>query len=77
MKLPKGNYKLIASYLGMYDTQQSISLTGRKRLDISLEGQEIELQEIVVSRPLQSDDLANAPLNQKNIMDLKRLADKF
>ncbi len=70
LKVPKGKHTLIASYLGMYDTEQSISVTERKRLDISLEGQEIEFEEIIVSRPLQSDDLANAPLNQKNMMNL-------
>jgi hypothetical protein len=72
LKVLEGDYKLICSYLGMNNTEQSIGLAKRRRVNFELEANEIKLDEIIVSQPLKSDKLTNAPLNQQTMMELSQ-----
>jgi hypothetical protein len=70
LKLREGFYQLMFSYLGLKTSQSKLSLSQRTRLDMQLESSDFELQEIIVEKPLQSEELANAPLNQETMMRL-------
>lgn len=70
LKLREGVYDLMFSYLGLKTSQRQINLNQRKRFDIALESNEFELHEVIVEKPLQSEELANAPLNQETMMRL-------
>ena len=70
LKLREGIYELMFSYLGLKTSQHKVELNQRKRFDIELESSEFELHEVIVEKPLQSEELANAPLNQETMMRL-------
>lgn len=70
LKLREGAHNLVFSYLGMISKKKAVNLYHRQRIDITLEPEEIKLQEVIVKKPIQSEDLANAPLNQQSMFEL-------
>ena len=72
LKLPEGKHVLIFSFLGMNTSKKMVEVGNRQRIDVALTAEEIELDEVIVNQPLQSDGLANAPLNQSSMMNLSK-----
>ena len=76
LKLLEDNYTIIVSYLGMKQRKFKVQLKERKRLNVLLEANEFGLVEVVVSEPIHGEDAANAPMNQKAIMELANTTPK-
>ncbi len=73
-KLPVGNYKIVASYLGYRTFSQNIEIRpGSNSLDITMESSAIEMQEIIVSTPfhkLQSENVMK--VEQANMSEIRK-----
>lgn len=73
-KLPMGNYKIVASYLGYRTFSQNIEIRpGSNSLDITMESSAIEMQEIIVSTPfhkLQSENVMK--VEQANMSEIRK-----
>ncbi|MGB5368874.1 MAG: TonB-dependent receptor [Flavobacteriaceae bacterium] len=64
--LPKGNYKLLASFIGFETFSKTLSLVeGENKLDIILSPSAIEMEEVIVSTPFHK-------LQRENVMKVER-----
>ena len=57
ISLPKGNYKVIVSYLGFKDVLQSIALSSNKKINFKLEEEAEQLEEVTVSEDAERLDI--------------------
>ena len=57
ISLPKGNYKVVVSYLGFKDVLQSISLSSNKKINFKLEEEAEQLEEVTVSEDAERLDI--------------------
>lgn len=57
ISLPKGNYKVVVSYLGFKDVLQSIALSSNKKINFKLEEEAEQLEEVTVSEDAERLDI--------------------